>query len=81
MSFVTNWERFYTDSKTGDDDLVDYIAIDSEHKQFVLYIDVNELITDGYDENGEPVDSMYVNRFMFDLIVDGLKKLGLREDD
>ena len=79
MSYANEWERFYTDSKTGDEWLVDQIEIDVKNKRYILSIDANELITDGYDEEGEPISSYYVSRFMFDLLVSGVIAKGFQE--
>lgn len=79
MSWAKDWERFYTDSKTGDDDLVDQIEINAETKSFYLYIDESYLITDGYDDEDEPIVSEYVSRFAFDLIVKGIRERGFTE--
>ena len=64
---MTKWEMFYTNSK-NDEDLVDQISIDVRNKRYVLDTDAPDMVTDGYDENDEPIESNYVSRFVFDII-------------
>lgn len=71
-------ELFYTDSKTNED-LVDQIKIDVANKTFVMYINADINITDGEDENGEEIYSLYVSRFVFDLIVQGVKEKDFKQ--
>ena len=78
MIVTQNWEMFYTDSKK-DKDNVDQISIDIRNKRFVLDIDADILVTDGYWEDDTPVESNYVSRFIFDLIVEGVKEKGFKE--
>lgn len=78
MFSAREWEMFYTES-LWDTDLVDQISIDLRHRKYMLETDVNDLVTDGFDEEGEPVCSTFVSRFIFDLIVSGVKKKGLVE--
>lgn len=73
FSYRDRWEMFYTNS-LNDEELVDQIYIDDKGKRFILDIDVNEMETDGYDENSEPIYSTYVSRTVFDIIVDGIKQ-------
>lgn len=78
MFLAREWEMFYTESK-WDTMLVDQISIDMQNQRYILEIDANDLVTDGYDEEDEPICSTFVSRFIFDLIVSGVKKKGLVE--
>lgn len=84
MFLVKDWEMFYTDSKNNED-LVDQVSIDKGNKRYVLDIDADILVTDGYDEEMNDMDSTYVSRFIFDIIVKGLEENNFRklkwEDD
>ena len=64
---------FYTKS-LNDKELVDQIYIDGKSKRYILDIDVSDLVTDGYDEDYNPIDSTYVSRTVFDIIVEGIKQ-------
>ena len=66
-------ERFYTNSK-GQKDLVDQIEIYKTKKEYVLLLKQPDYITDGQDEFGEDIASIYVSRFIFDVIVKGVKE-------
>ena len=79
MFLAEDWEMFYTESRTGDDMLVDQISIDEVNKRFILDIDVTYLATDGYDDNSRPICSTYVSRFVFETIVNGVKAKGFAE--
>ena len=72
------WEMFFTDSKQNDE-LVDQISINVSNKTFLLDTNAQDLVTDGYDENDQPIVSYYVSRFMFDLIVESIKAKGFKE--
>ena len=79
MIVTKEWEMFYTDSKK-DEDNVDQISIDIRNKRFVLDIDADMLVTDGYWDDGKTeVVSHYVSRLMFDLIVESLIARGFKE--
>ena len=79
MIVTKDWEMLYTDSKK-DEDKVDQISIDVRNKRFVLDIDADMMVTDGYWDDGETeVVSYYVSRFLFDLVVEGLKDRGFKE--
>lgn len=65
---------FYTDSQLDNEDLVDQISIDTANKRYILDIDAIDMVTDGYDENNEPIYSTYVSRTVFDIIVEGIKR-------
>ncbi len=73
MSFDKGWEDFYTDSR-NDEDLVDYININTKKKQYILYNDVDDLVTDGYDMDDNYDSAMEVSREIFDIIVAGVKE-------
>lgn len=75
MAITQKWEMFYTRSK-NDEDLVDQISIDARNKRYVLDIDAPDMVTDGYDENDEPIESSYVSRLVYDIIVEGVKAKG-----
>jgi len=78
MFLVKDWEMFYTDSKNNED-LVDQVSIDKANKRYVLDIDADILVTDGYDEEMNEVESFYVSRFIFDIIIDALKQKGFKQ--
>lgn len=73
-----NWEMFYTTSKK-DEERVDQVSIDVANKRYVLEINAKDEVTDGYDEFGEEINSVFVSRFVFDLIINGLKNSGFKE--
>lgn len=79
MFLVKDWEMFYTFSPDSLGDLVDQVSIDKANQRYVLDLSANELVTDGYDESGEPIESKFVSRLVFDLIVEGLKKRSFHE--
>ena len=78
MELIQKWEMFYTESK-NDEDLVDQVSIDTKNKRYVLDIDADYLVTDGYYEDDEPICSIPISRFVFDLIIKGLKTDGFIE--
>ena len=73
MSFNSDWEDFYTIS-LNDEDLVDYVSINTKQKKYMLYIDVDDLITDSVDEDGNYDTNMFVSREVFNFIIKGLKE-------
>lgn len=78
MTITKEWEMFYTDSKINEDN-VDQVSIDVKNKRFVLDIDADMMVTDGYWEDGDEVVSHYISRFVFDLIIESLKAKGFKE--
>ena len=73
MFLVKDWEMFYTDLKSGDDDdFVDQISIDIVNKRFILDERVSFMATDGYDVTGEEIASIYLKREIFDVLLAGL---------
>ena len=72
MSFNSDWEDFYTIS-LNDEDLVDYISVNTKLKKYIIYIDANDLITDSMDEDGNYDENMFVSRTVFDFIVKGVE--------
>lgn len=72
---------FYTDSHKSleEEFLVDQISIDKVNKRYILDIDAYDLVTDGYDTENNQVNSTYVSRFIFDIIVEGVKQSGFKE--
>lgn len=81
MFLVKDWEMFYTDSHKSleEEFLVDQISIDKVNKRYILDIDAYDLVTDGYDAENNQVNSTYVSRFIFDIIVEGVKQSGFKE--
>ena len=81
MFLVKDWEMFHTGSHKSSEEeyLVDQISIDKVNKRYILDIDANDLVTDGYDGEMNEVNSMYVSRFIFDIIVQGIKERGFKE--
>jgi len=73
MSFRYEWEDFYTDSMNNED-LIDYIAINSKQKKYILYKDHDDLITESVDQDGNYDESMYVSRTVFEFILSGVKE-------
>ena len=82
MGFVKNWELFYTDAKgtSTEDDLVDQVEIDVVNKRYDFYEDASYLVTDGYCDDGEPIESTYVSREVFDMLLDALKRNGYKAE-
>ena len=78
MFLVKDWEMFYTDLKSGDDDFVDQISIDIVNKRFILDERVSFMATDGYDVMGEIIASIYVKREIFDILLAGLIENGYK---
>ena len=69
------WESFYTESKI-DNNLVDLIKIDKKGKRYTLCLNKDEDITEDYDIFGNEIYSTYVNRNVFNWIVDGVVSEG-----
>lgn len=78
MEKIEKWEMFYTDSKNNED-LVDQISIDTKNKRYILDIDADIIVTDGEYEDGTEIYSLYISRYMFDLIVEEIKNRGFVE--
>ena len=78
MKKVEKWEMFYTNSKNNED-LVDQISIDTKNKRYILDIDADIIVTDGEYEDGTEIYSLYISRYMFDLIVAEIKNRGFVE--
>lgn len=51
MFLAKDWEMLYTDShKSSEEEYsVDQISIDKVNKRYILDMDANDLVTDGYD--------------------------------
>lgn len=81
MFLVRDWEMLYTYSKksTEEETLVDQIRIDKANKRYILDIDACNDVTDGYDAEMQEVNSSYVSRFVFDIIVEGVKRSGFNK--
>ena len=82
MKFLAkDWEMFYTDSKNQnkEETLVDQISIDVINKVYVFYESADWSVTDGYDEEENPISSWYVSREVFDILFEGLKTNGYKE--
>lgn len=77
MGFTSEWEDFYTESKNNED-LCDYININIKKKQYILYIDVDNDITDSVDENDNYHFAVETSREIFDIIVAGVKEKGFK---
>ena len=78
MEKIEKWEMFYTNSKNNED-LVDQISIDIKNKRYILDIDADIIVTDGEYEDGTEIYSLYISRYMFDLIVEEIKNRGFVE--
>lgn len=78
---LSNWERFYTDTKgqNGEEELVDQISIDVVNKVYVLCQGFSDEITDGEDEFGNEICSIYVSREIFDILLQGIKEKGYNQ--
>ena len=81
MLSIKNCETFYTVSRkaTDEDDLVDQISIDKDRKEYFLQENEDCNITDGYLPGGYEINSLYVSRLIFDIIVEGVKNAGFKE--
>ena len=81
MFLVKDWEMIHTGSHKSSEEeyLVDQISIDKVNKRYILDIDANDSLTDGYDGEMNEIISMYVSRFIFDIIVQGIKERGFKE--
>ena len=75
MAYSREWEDFYTESKNNED-LCDYININTKKKQYILYVDADIEITDSVDENNNYHFSEETSREIFDIIVSGVKEKG-----
>ena len=78
-------EIFYTcaNGYTIDDEcsLVDQVEIDVENKCYALYLNADYEITDGYDKYDTPINSWYVSRTIFDIIVKGVVDKGFTKKE
>ena len=72
------WELFYTNSDK-DDDYVNQICIDVARKRYILELDADHRVTDGFDEFGNEIYSYYVSKEIFNIIVNGVKESGFKE--
>ena len=81
MLLMKNCEMFCTGSLevTDEDCLVDQILIDKDSKEYLLQKNEDERITDGHLANGYEINSVCVSRFIFDIIVDGVRCAGFKE--
>ena len=81
MLLIENCEMFYTDSKKATDELclVDQIMIDKNNKEYFLQTDKDLNITEVYQSCGIEISSVYVSRFVFDIIVSGVKGAKFKE--
>ncbi len=73
MSYNNDWEDFYTTS-LNDENLVDYISINTKQKKYMLYIDASDLITDSIDCDDNYNENMLVSRTVFNFIVKGVQE-------
>lgn len=80
MFLATEWEMFYTCAAGAPEDgyLVDQVSIDEVNKRYILDINAIDLITDGVDEKGNEINSLYVSRLVFDIIIAGLEQRGFK---
>ena len=62
-----------------ENDNVDIIDIDYTMKRYILHVDVSSLNIDGVDEDGEWIDYTEVSRFVFDAILEKIKKEGFKQ--
>ena len=84
MKFLAkNWEMFFTESKiqNKEKDLVDQVSIDVVNKRYLVDESVDLLVTDGCDEEGTEIYSTYVSKEIFDIILQGLKLKGYKENE
>ena len=81
MFLAKDWEMFYTDShkSSKEEYLVDQISIDKVNKRYIFDIDADDRVTDGYDYKMNEINSIYVSRLVFDIIVQGIKERGFKE--
>ena len=77
MAYSREWEDFYTESKNNED-LCDYININTKKKQYILYVDADIEITDSVDENDNYHFTEETSREIFDIIVSGVKEKGYK---
>lgn len=77
MAYSREWEDFYTESKNNED-LCDYININTKKKQYILYVDADIEITDSVDENDNYHFAEETSREIFDIIVSGVKEKGYK---
>ena len=75
MAYSREWEDFYTESKNNED-LCDYININTKKKQYILYVDADIEITDSVDENDNYHFAEETSREIFEFIVSGVKEKG-----
>ena len=71
MYLIDKWDVFCAESKDNDID-IDQISIDERNKRFVLDVGGSELLTDELEEM-IPEGSTCVSRFIFDLVLNGVK--------
>ena len=81
-------DDYYDDYDDDDYDdcykCVDQIEIDLKRREYVLYLNADDRITDGYDMFYNEMFSTYLDREIFDLVVEGIKAKGFKclyEDD
>ena len=73
-----HYERFYRESIYTAYN-VDLIEINSAKKEFILSLDVDERISDGYDLIGNEIYCTDISDAVFDAILTGIKAAGFKE--
>ena len=74
-------EMFYTKvlGSNEDESIVDLISIDEVNKEYLLETGDSFQITDGILPGGYELNSIYVSRLVFDIIVQGIKEREFKE--
>lgn len=81
MLIRKNCEMFYTKvlGSNEDESIVDQISIDEVNKKYLLETGDSFQITDGILPGGYELNSIYVSKLIFDIIVQGIKERGFKE--
>ena len=84
MLIFNSWEMFRTISN-HDEQAEDVISIDSKNKRYILDIGVVGYVTgdysygDAYEDEGDLTYVVHVSRYIFDMIVNGVKEKNFTE--
>ncbi len=73
MSFIDEWDIYYTDNEQ-DEDMVDIIYIHKNNKEYYVHENAFDYEIDGCDEDMNELNSTYVSRFVYNTLLDQCKR-------
>ena len=72
--YVVNYEDEYGE------EYVDLLKIKFDTKTYVIYKDVPSFQLGGEDENGEEIYETFIEKTVFEILIEGLKQKGYTEE-